>query len=127
MLLKKEKIKRHNVHQIRLSAWLDAISYRIRRPVVQIRVYHGSEAYPMCPRCRICLDREYMGFCDRCGQHLGWKIYPMTKIRHATKRMDDVANLLRTENTSQSFKTNIQIKVGNSEGFATRTNQNKLK
>lgn len=29
-------------------------------------------AYPVCPRCRNTLEREYQHFCDRCGQALGW-------------------------------------------------------
>ena len=31
--------------------------------------------YPRCPRCRLTLDREYMSFCDRCGQRLDWGLF----------------------------------------------------
>lgn len=32
----------------------------------------GDSLYYLCPTCRIPLPREYMHFCDHCGQHLGW-------------------------------------------------------
>ena len=32
-------------------------------------------SYPICPRCGISLDREYVRFCDRCGQLLDWINY----------------------------------------------------
>ena len=31
--------------------------------------------YPVCPRCKLTLDREYQRFCDRCGQRLDWSRY----------------------------------------------------
>lgn len=40
--------------------------------VTEFRVYAHTYAYPVCPRCRITLDREYMHYCDRCGQCLCW-------------------------------------------------------
>ena len=32
----------------------------------------GEELYYLCPKCRILLPREYMRFCDVCGQRLDW-------------------------------------------------------
>ena len=34
-----------------------------------------GDSYPLCPRCGGLTDREYMAFCDQCGQCLGWKFY----------------------------------------------------
>ena len=28
-------------------------------------------AYYVCPRCGMTMEREFMSFCDRCGQRLG--------------------------------------------------------
>lgn len=51
----------------------EAMSYRIPMQVVRILVLRNNTSYPVCPRCNITLDREYMNFCDRCGQKLSWK------------------------------------------------------
>ena len=32
----------------------------------------SSSSFSRCPRCRLTMDREYMSFCDRCGQKLDW-------------------------------------------------------
>ena len=32
----------------------------------------GESLYYLCPGCSIFLPREYMRFCDCCGQRLGW-------------------------------------------------------
>lgn len=34
----------------------------------------GRSTYPVCPRCGIMLEREYVRFCDNCGQKLEWKV-----------------------------------------------------
>lgn len=33
----------------------------------------GITSFPLCPHCRISLEREFQSFCDRCGQRLDWK------------------------------------------------------
>lgn len=101
MPLKTEKTGQRDVLPIDLDAWRDAVSYRMHRPVVQMRVYSSGDVYPICPRCGQNLDREYMAFCDRCGQHLGWKIYPVTKIRRVPKQTD-LPSLLMMQAKSQS-------------------------
>lgn len=50
----------------------ELLSYRQPLGVREILVYRSGQAYPVCPRCRSSLDREYMRFCDRCGQRLNW-------------------------------------------------------
>ena len=43
--------------------------------VMESRFICGFGCYPICPCCRLTLDREYQHFCDRCGQELDWKDY----------------------------------------------------
>lgn len=62
--------------KVRESNRSAAIAYRIPMEVSTIRVLgHGTGAvgYPVCPKCKRTLDREYQLFCDRCGQALNWK------------------------------------------------------
>lgn len=56
----------------------DAISYRVPMEVTRILKLSSKNCYPICPRCKITVEREYVKFCDRCGQRLGW-----TKIKDA--------------------------------------------
>ena len=50
-----------------------AISYRIPLEVAKVVMYPNGISFPECPRCKVTIEREYMRFCDRCGQRLGWK------------------------------------------------------
>ncbi len=63
-------------YTIRLFA--EAIAYRVPLPVTKVIVYADNTAYPLCPNCSMGLEREYMSFCDRCGQKLNWDM-----IKHA--------------------------------------------
>lgn len=54
------------------SALLEALSYRLRRPVTHIRVLQNGDYYSICPRCNGSIEREYSSYCDQCGQHLTW-------------------------------------------------------
>lgn len=61
-----------------------------------VTAFHTSQeaacetpAFPaahVCPRCHITLEREFLAYCDRCGQHLGWKGYRNAKIVYPWKR-----------------------------------------
>lgn len=56
----------------------DPASYSQPMPVTQVRSYsfdHSRTSYPVCPKCGLTLDREYQGYCDRCGQCLDWSCY----------------------------------------------------
>jgi len=56
-----------------LDIFLDAVSYRVELPVTQFVYYRSmGSGYPLCPRCDITIEHEYMQYCDRCGQKLGW-------------------------------------------------------
>lgn len=54
-------------------------SYRIVRSVTHAVVYGRGNCYPICPRCKQAIDREYIRFCNNCGQHLGWQSYSPPK------------------------------------------------
>lgn len=56
----------------------DPASFRKPLAVLQLLQLENGTIFPVCPRCRCSLDREYMNYCDRCGQHLNWK-----RLRHA--------------------------------------------
>ena len=47
-------------------------SYRLKMPVKQIMVFPDETGYAVCPKCHVTMEREYVNFCDRCGQRLGW-------------------------------------------------------
>ena len=65
----------------RIRFLLHAASYRIAFPVTQMAQYSACGAcYPLCPRCKRSMDREYTSFCDRCGQKLSWDKLDDAKI-----------------------------------------------
>ena len=66
---------------IKLSFLVDAVSYRIALPVIKlVRFPVGGYTFPLCPRCKMTMDREYMRFCDRCGQKLNWDFWEDAEI-----------------------------------------------
>ena len=72
MLLQQEQKMQHNLASNLVNY---EISFRIPMPVKENRVYFHTGTYPVCPKCKSSLDREYMSFCDRCGQCLEWQDY----------------------------------------------------
>lgn len=74
MLLKTAAIKRRK--RSRIPAYL----YRVPLPVTKVMVYFNGDSYPVCPRCDCTVDREYIEYCDRCGQHLAWGAFDFSKI-----------------------------------------------
>lgn len=54
----------------------EELSYRFALRVteeVMFKCPEGKTGYFVCPKCKELLPREYMGFCDYCGQRLDWK------------------------------------------------------
>lgn len=74
MLLKKMIVKPHNSE--RVAAFL----YRMPMPVKEVLKHADGNAYPVCPRCAATVDREYMRFCDRCGQRLAWEYFEIVSV-----------------------------------------------
>ena len=60
--------------------------YRIELLVKEVMVFPNGEAYYVCPKCNITLEREFMAYCDRCGQHLGWRDYKKAKVIRPGRR-----------------------------------------
>ncbi len=67
-----------------LKLFFHLLSYRRKMPVTEIAVYspHDREenSYCICPRCAATMEREYVGFCNQCGQRLGWKNFQNARI-----------------------------------------------
>lgn len=55
-------------------------SYRFPLAVTEIFLFYNGDTFPVCPRCRITLEREYQSYCDRCGQRLDWRTYEQAHI-----------------------------------------------
>ena len=67
--------------------------YRHAMAVTETHVFprcQGAPAYPVCPRCRQTLEREYMAFCSRCGQKLDWQPYPVARIVYMEPSHDPI-------------------------------------
>ena len=62
-------------------------SYRTPMMVTQMRIFSGQNTigYYICPRCHVTMDREFMAYCDRCGQCLDWREYEKAVIIHDVK------------------------------------------
>lgn len=58
----------------------ESLSYRLPMQVTEIFATDDQEHFPVCPRCRISLEREYMNYCDRCGQRLDWFGFPSSAV-----------------------------------------------
>lgn len=75
MPLKKQKKK-----WPKLPGSLGAITYRLPIPIKEVVIYKSGNCYPRCPRCGQSMDREYMRFCDGCGQKLEWRGFTLGKV-----------------------------------------------
>lgn len=66
----------------RFAFWINAVSYRKPRSVIKVIQYSDGNCFPVCPRCSISMDKEYMSYCDRCGQRLRWKHFDRAEVCH---------------------------------------------
>lgn len=60
-----------------------ACSYRRPLLVREVIIFPAKPVpygYYVCPRCRITVEREFVRYCDRCGQHLDWSRYEQAVI-----------------------------------------------
>ena len=60
----------------KLFAVTEMLSYRSPRLVRRVLQTDNGNTYPICPRCNCSFEREFVSFCDRCGQRLGWGLFP---------------------------------------------------
>lgn len=53
---------------------------RLPRTVTTVRIYRDENVFSVCPRCDVCIEPEYQGYCHQCGQYLDWSklrsLYP---------------------------------------------------
>ena len=49
-------------------------------PVKSILYIDETLFFPICPNCKITIEREYQAYCDRCGCRLSWKNFSNAKI-----------------------------------------------
>ena len=61
-------------------------SYRSAMRIKEAMILGDGYVYYCCPRCKITLDREFISFCDRCGQRLDWAKYERAKLRCKTTK-----------------------------------------
>lgn len=64
------------------------LEYRRPMQVSEVKIFPTfprKTGYYVCPRCKITMDREFMAFCDRCGQCLDWHGYRNAKVIHIRK------------------------------------------
>ena len=60
----------------------ECVSYRQPLPITQLVVTseYPHSGYFACPRCKVTLDREFVAYCDRCGQKLAWRHYKKAEL-----------------------------------------------
>ena len=74
----------------------------------QILVLNHGERYPICPRCGCMLTREYMRFCDCCGQKLEWSSFNYERIVN-TNIVTDNENHNRNKDNRHMMSLNRDI------------------
>lgn len=47
-------------------------TYRLPKTVTAVRIYRNKNIFSVCPKCDVCIKREYQGYCHRYGQYLDW-------------------------------------------------------
>lgn len=57
----------HTIFDLLLSP-----TYRLPGTVTAVRIYRDENIFSACPRCDVCIEREYQGYCHQCGQCLDW-------------------------------------------------------
>lgn len=64
----------------RLETIAQSLAYRTPKQVTDIRQLAYGDQYAVCPGCNHLLDREYMAFCDTCGQRLSWCNFTKARV-----------------------------------------------
>ena len=66
------------------------MTYRVPMMVKDLVAFYQfpeDDVYYLCPRCQELLPREFIAYCDRCGQCLDWRKYRKAKCTyHRPKR-----------------------------------------
>lgn len=56
------------------------IGYRMELLIKEAVVFPNDFIYYVCPKCHMTLEREFMSYCSRCGQHSCWNEYKKSKV-----------------------------------------------
>ena len=80
-IMKSNLVSLARKHKWSIRLLTETVTYRVSLPVTKVVAY-TNDTYPVCPRCAISLNREYMSFCDRCGQKLNWGLFDHAKVVH---------------------------------------------
>jgi hypothetical protein len=80
MLLKTTTVKQ------RKPSYIAAYLYRLPMQVRGRVIFLNEDSYPICPRCDVLVDREFLRFCDQCGQRLGWDFFDFAQTIHAPRK-----------------------------------------
>lgn len=69
------------------------LSYRMGMRVTEVMVFDssmcGKTGYYVCPRCKVTMEREFVSFCDRCGQRLDWNGYRRARVIYPGRAQND--------------------------------------
>jgi len=87
----------------RLSEIFPALTYRWPMRVWQLMVFSNArneDSYYVCPRCGITMEREFMDYCDRCGQCLDWTMHAQAKVIYPGRQKRGVKAKCPDPNTS---------------------------
>lgn len=57
-----------------------ALSYHKPLSVTKVLVFKNKDSCPLCSRCNISIDHEYMRYCNRCGQSLNRKHFNKAQV-----------------------------------------------
>lgn len=63
-----------------------ALGYRRPMAVLELARHGSGGLFPLCPRCGSAMEREYQGYCDRCGQRLDWRGLPKARVIDRLRR-----------------------------------------
>ncbi len=58
------------------------VSYRAAMRIKEAILFSDGYVYYCCPRCNVTLDREFVSYCDRCGQKIDWEKHRQAKLRY---------------------------------------------
>lgn len=56
------------------------LTFRVPMRVTTVRLFQSGDTYAVCPKCQLSLTREFMAFCDVCGQKLSWRQFGKAEV-----------------------------------------------
>ena len=65
----------------------ESVSYRMPMPVLRARTINNGDTYSLCPRCDNDIEREYMLYCNCCGQCLDWSMLDYVRSIKSGKKL----------------------------------------